>query len=82
MVAARAELLVAGHLDPVARAVAGQAGTRSAGSGLVVDVGAGTGFYLAAVLDVLPAHHGLALDVAKAAVRRASSDVGGRSVLR
>jgi 23S rRNA (guanine745-N1)-methyltransferase len=72
MVAARAELLAAGHLDPVARAVAGQASARSAGRGLVVDVGAGTGHYLAAVLDALPAHHGLALDVAKAAVRRAA----------
>jgi 23S rRNA (guanine745-N1)-methyltransferase len=75
MVAARAELLAAGHLDPVARAVVAQARARSAGSsghGLVVDVGAGTGYYLAAVLDALPAHHGLALDVAKAAVRRAA----------
>jgi 23S rRNA (guanine745-N1)-methyltransferase len=72
MVAARADLLAAGHLDPVARAVAGQAVARAAGSGLVVDVGAGTGHYLATVLDALPAHHGLALDVAKAAIRRAA----------
>jgi 23S rRNA (guanine745-N1)-methyltransferase len=40
--------------------------------GLVVDVGAGTGHYLAAILDSRPDHHGLALDVAKAAARRAA----------
>jgi 23S rRNA (guanine745-N1)-methyltransferase len=40
--------------------------------GLVVDVGAGTGHYLAAVLDSRPDDHGLALDVAKAAARRAA----------
>jgi 23S rRNA (guanine745-N1)-methyltransferase len=72
MVAARARLLAAGHLEPVARAVAEEARRRAAGSGLVVDVGAGTGHYLATVLDALPAHHGLALDVAKAAVRWAA----------
>lgn len=44
----------------------------AAGAGLVLDVGAGTGFYLAAVLDALPRHHGLALDVAKAAARWAA----------
>jgi 23S rRNA (guanine745-N1)-methyltransferase len=42
------------------------------GPGLVVDVGAGTGHHLAAVLDALTAHHGVALDVAKAAARRAA----------
>lgn len=72
MVVARAELLAAGHLDPVARAVAQRAAARAGDAGLVVDVGAGTGHYLATVLDALPAHHGLALDVAKAAVRRAA----------
>ena len=39
---------------------------------LVVDVGAGTGRYLAAVLDVLPGAVGLAVDVAKPATRRAA----------
>src|SRR5258705_9927810 len=72
MVAARAELLAAGHLDPVARAVTDLARALAAPDGLVLDVGAGTGHYLATVLDALPAHHGVALDVAKAAVRRAA----------
>jgi 23S rRNA (guanine745-N1)-methyltransferase len=38
----------------------------------VVDVGAGTGHYLAAVLTGLPDHQGLAVDVSKAAARRAA----------
>ncbi|MFV2096321.1 putative RNA methyltransferase [Micromonospora sp. LOL_013] len=39
---------------------------------IVVDAGAGTGAYLAAVLDALPGAVGLALDLSKAAVRRAA----------
>ncbi|MFV2088866.1 putative RNA methyltransferase [Micromonospora sp. LOL_021] len=38
----------------------------------VVDAGAGTGAYLAAVLEALPGAVGLALDLSKAAVRRAA----------
>ncbi|MFG3297327.1 putative RNA methyltransferase [Micromonospora chersina] len=48
---------------------------RSADAGpypLVVDAGAGTGWYLAAVLAALPDAVGLALDVAKPALRRAA----------
>jgi 23S rRNA (guanine745-N1)-methyltransferase len=53
-------------------------GTGPAGSSgvdaypLVVDAGAGTGHYLAAVLAALPEAAGLALDVAKPALRRAA----------
>jgi 23S rRNA (guanine745-N1)-methyltransferase len=71
MVAARAELLAAGHLAPVARAAVDGVPQRDSG-GLVLDVGAGTGYYLAAVLDARPTHHGLALDVSKAAARWAA----------
>jgi 23S rRNA (guanine745-N1)-methyltransferase len=71
MVAARADLLAAGHLAPVAAALVEEAGASSKG-GFVVDVGAGTGYYLAALLDADPARYGLALDVARAAVRRAA----------
>jgi 23S rRNA (guanine745-N1)-methyltransferase len=38
----------------------------------VVDLGAGTGYYLAAVLEALPSAQGLAFDVSKAALRRAA----------
>jgi 23S rRNA (guanine745-N1)-methyltransferase len=40
--------------------------------GCVLDVGAGTGYYLAAVLDRLPGREGLALDASKYAARRAA----------
>jgi 23S rRNA (guanine745-N1)-methyltransferase len=42
------------------------------GGGCVVDVGAGTGYYLAAILDWLPDRVGLALDLSKFALRRAA----------
>jgi 23S rRNA (guanine745-N1)-methyltransferase len=85
MVAARADFLAAGHYDPVAaalvaaaaRIVYGEAGTADNGTPpdaypLVVDAGAGTGRYLAAALAALPDAVGLALDVAKPALRRAA----------
>lgn len=70
MVAARASFLAGGHLDPLADAIASFAA--AAGPGLVVEVGAGTGFYLARALEALPAHAGLALDLSKHAGRRAA----------
>jgi 23S rRNA (guanine745-N1)-methyltransferase len=58
---------------PGAPAGRGAAGTSAATyAGLVVDVGAGTGRHLAAVLDALPAAAGLAVDVSKPALRRAA----------
>ncbi|MFG1714339.1 putative RNA methyltransferase [Micromonospora sp. NPDC049203] len=74
MVAARAGFLAAGHYDTVAAALATTA-VRVAGVEpypLVVDAGAGTGHYLAAVLAALPDAAGLALDVSKPALRRAA----------
>ncbi|NNH69804.1 methyltransferase domain-containing protein [Nocardia uniformis] len=38
----------------------------------VLEIGAGTGYYLAAVLDAVPEGRGIALDVAKPAARRAA----------
>ncbi|MFD2421315.1 putative RNA methyltransferase [Amycolatopsis pigmentata] len=70
MVAARVEFLDGGHYGGLADAVADQAAT--AGAGLVVDAGAGTGYYLARVLGRLPAASGLALDVSAMALRRAA----------
>lgn len=72
MVAARAQFLRGGHFDFVAEALAGVAVAGAGDAGLVVDVGAGTGFYLAEVLRRLPGHTGLGLDVAKAAARAAA----------
>jgi 23S rRNA (guanine745-N1)-methyltransferase len=75
MVAARAEVFAAGHFDGLIAAVA-EAATinrkeRSDNAGLVLDVGAGTGHYLAAVLE-RTGEVGLALDISVAAARRAA----------
>src|SRR6266496_773818 len=74
MVQARADFLAAGHFASLADDLA-RAAEEVAGSGRVpgclVDVGAGTGYYLAAVLGRLPERAGLALDISKFAVRKA-----------
>jgi 23S rRNA (guanine745-N1)-methyltransferase len=100
MVAAREAFLAAGHFDPLAGAIAGEAeralgeeavqalgadverargaeapsgdGPVAGAGGCVVDLGAGTGWYLARVLDRLPGRVGLALDLSKHALRRAA----------
>jgi 23S rRNA (guanine745-N1)-methyltransferase len=76
MVAARAEVFAAGHLAFLTTALADAAAAAVAAwpppPGLVVDAGAGTGGHLAAVLDRLPAHAGLALDLATPAARRSA----------
>jgi 23S rRNA (guanine745-N1)-methyltransferase len=80
MVQARADFLAAGHFASLAdelsqtasSAVAAGAVAAGAGAaGCVVDVGAGTGYHLAAVLDRLPGRAGVALDISKFALRRA-----------
>jgi 23S rRNA (guanine745-N1)-methyltransferase len=74
MVRARREFLATGHFAPIAAALADAAAASVAGlsSGCVVDVGAGTGYYLAAVLARLPGHAGVALDVSRHALRAAA----------
>lgn len=71
MVAARAAFLAAGHYEPIAELLAAQVAAH-APSGPVADVGAGTGHYLARVLDRRPGEAGLALDASKYACRRAA----------
>ena len=75
MVAARVEFLTAGHYAPIAAAVIAAArealGPPGPGRELVVDSGAGTGYYLAAVLDDRSGAWGLALDSSRPALRRA-----------
>lgn len=73
MVRARAGFLAAGHYAPIATAVADAAARSGAPrDGCVLDLGAGTGYHLAAVLERLPATRGLALDVSKHALRAAA----------
>ena len=72
MVGARREFLARGHYAGIAGALADAATASVAagpGAGCVVDAGAGTGYYLAAVLERLPRHVGLALDVSRPALR-------------
>jgi 23S rRNA (guanine745-N1)-methyltransferase len=68
MIAARADFLAAGHYHFIAAALA----ACPLPDGLVVDVGAGTGYHLGAVLDAHPGAVGLAVDVSKPALRRAA----------
>lgn len=70
MVAARAEFQDAGHFAPLAQALA--AAAADVPGDVVLDAGAGTGYYLSAVLDERPGARGLALDISKAASRRAA----------
>ncbi|AXI79857.1 putative RNA methyltransferase [Peterkaempfera bronchialis] len=75
MVAARDAFLSAGHYAPIAEALADAAADALAdgpAGGCVADLGAGTGHYLAAVLDRVPDRPGAALDISKYAVRRAA----------
>ena len=74
MVAFRAEFQAAGHYRFIAEAVAAAAKALhgETQTGLIVEAGAGTGYYLGVVLDALPGCAGLALDVSKAALRRAA----------
>jgi 23S rRNA (guanine745-N1)-methyltransferase len=68
MVAARADFLAAGHYAPVTAALTAAVG----GAQRVVDVGAGPGHHLAAVVEAAPGRRGLALDASKHAARRAA----------
>ncbi|MEA5650792.1 putative RNA methyltransferase, partial [Cutibacterium granulosum] len=69
MLDARTRVLSSGLLDPVDDLLA----RRLHGAQRILEVGAGTGFHLAAVLDRLGAPaQGLATDISPAAVRRAA----------
>jgi 23S rRNA (guanine745-N1)-methyltransferase len=74
MVAARAEFQAAGHYRFIADAAASAAKLLCSKTQpeLIVEAGAGTGYYLGIVLDALADCAGLALDVSKAALRRAA----------
>jgi 23S rRNA (guanine745-N1)-methyltransferase len=82
MVAARERIQTAGHHGALTEALVGAAvrargwaadpGPVDARPGVVVDLGAGTGHHLAAVVEGTAAIGGLALDVSKYAARRAA----------
>lgn len=70
MVAARADFLATGNYAPIRDALT--AAATSGDDGLVVEVGAGTAYYLAGVVAASPGRTGLALDVSRYAARRAA----------
>jgi 23S rRNA (guanine745-N1)-methyltransferase len=70
MVRAREEVQGAGHFGFLTDGLRGVLMTFP--RGVIVDVGAGTGHHLAALLDGRPDDLGLAFDVSKAALRRAA----------
>ena len=72
MVRSRASFLGAGHYDPLARTLAELATELAPPDATVLDAGAGTGHYLAAVLDALPEALGLGLDSSVPALRAAA----------
>ncbi|GAA2101394.1 methyltransferase domain-containing protein [Microlunatus panaciterrae] len=72
MIQARDRFLAGGHYQPIADALRDELESGSAPVTTVLDAGAGTGYYLASVLDGLPGARGLALDVSVAACRRAA----------
>jgi 23S rRNA (guanine745-N1)-methyltransferase len=75
MVGARTVFLGGGHYAPIRDALiltAAYDGLRVDGDELVVEVGSGTGYYLAGVVGAAPSRRGIALDVSRYAARRAA----------
>ena len=74
MLEARDRVLAGGLFQPVADAILGE--IEKAGlddvEGAIVDLGTGTGWYLARILDALPDRVGLGVDNSKFAARRAA----------
>lgn len=70
MVAARERFLASGHYDPLVEALV--EASAGAPEGAVVDLGCGTGHYLAALLDVRPDSIGIGVDNSKFAARKAA----------
>jgi 23S rRNA (guanine745-N1)-methyltransferase len=74
MLDARETFLAAGHYAPIDQGLAdaAEAALADGPPGPVVDIGAGTGHYLAKVLERLPGREGIALDISPAAAKRAA----------
>lgn len=72
MVEARSRFLAAGHYAPLVTALWAIIERHLPSAGLLIEVGAGTAYYLAAVLERAPERVGLALDLSRYAARRAA----------
>jgi 23S rRNA (guanine745-N1)-methyltransferase len=76
MVGARAEFLGAGHYLPLANVLVELSKDYAVGARLILEAGAGTGYYITRVLDALPKSLGLAIDLSKYAARHAAKAHG------
>ena len=74
MIGARTVFLGGGHYTPIRDALILESAARLQPDGeeLVVEVGAGTGYYLAGVMGAAAGRRGIALDVSRYAARRAA----------
>jgi 23S rRNA (guanine745-N1)-methyltransferase len=72
MVAARERFLSAGHFDALASSMAASLAGTAPPPGPLLELGAGTGHYLAAVLDALPDRSGIAIEISRHAAQRAA----------
>lgn len=72
MVQARVDFLGAGHYLPLASELAALVSAAAPGAEVVLDAGAGTGYYLAEAAKSFPQAATVALDISKFALRRAA----------
>lgn len=72
MVQARVDFLAAGHYSRMADDLAGLVASAVPDARMVLDAGAGTGYYLGVVSHALPGADAVALDISKFALRRAA----------
>lgn len=75
MVDAREDFLDSGHYAPLRTAVVTAALRHQPAPAVVLDAGAGTGYYLRGLMDAVPGAFPVALDVSKPALRRAARHV-------
>ncbi|MCH6470369.1 putative RNA methyltransferase [Sinomonas terrae] len=85
MVAARERFLASGHYAPIAEALADSAAPAlmddAERPGAALDAGAGTGYYLAALLARVPGSRAVALDLSRHALGRAAKLPGTAAVV-
>lgn len=75
MVQARVDFLGGGHFQPLANAVTSAAESFAGNLPLVLDVGAGTGYYLKALQEKVSVSASVALDISKYALRRSAKEL-------
>lgn len=77
MVQARIDFLGSGHFHGLADALCAAAREAAVNRPVVLDAGAGTGYYLSRLLEAVPVSAAVALDISKFALRRAAKLLPG-----